>query len=394
MEQSRLPLTGVKVIELCLARAGPTAVRHLADWGADVIKVEPPDASAEDITGNRDHFDFQNLHRNKRTIRLNLKSTEGHAAFMKLVEQADVLCENMRANVKHRLKVAWEDCQKVNPRLVYGSLSGFGQTGPYSNRVGVDQIAQGMAGIMSVTGFPGQGPVRAGIAVGDLTAGNLLALGVMIALFDRQRTGVGRWVQTSLLESLIFMLDFQATRWLVDKEVAGQAGNDHPTNIPTGVYPSLDGDFNLAGTSSRLWMKTCDVLGLPEWKEKVEWADRVGRSKDRKTINSTIAAITATKPRDYWLKAFEEAGVPCGPIYTIDQTFNDPHVKHLGMATPVVHPRLGKLELVASAITISGADKKIRSATPEGGQHTDEIMTELGYSKQEIEQFHKNGVVM
>ena len=394
MEQARLPLTGVKVIELCLARAGPTCIRHLADWGADVIKVEPLDAAAEDVTGKRDDFDFQNLHRNKRTIRLNLKTPEGYAAFMKLVAQADVLCENMRATVKYRLKVAWEDCKKVNPKLVYGSLSGFGQTGPYSTRGGVDQIAQGMSGLMSVTGLPGQGPVRVGIAVGDMTAGNLLALGVMMALFDRTRTGEGRWVHTSLLESLIFMLDFQATRWLIKKEVPGQAGNHHPTGIPTGVYPSKDGFFNLAGSSTKLWMRSCDVLGHPEWKDKVEWSTQEGRHKDRKNINAAIEAITATKPTAHWMKAFEDAGIPCGPIYTIDQTFNDPQVKHLGIASPVMHPRLGKLELVGSPINFFGVEKKIRSATPEGGQHTDEIMGELGYSKGDIEAFHKNGVVM
>ena len=262
MESSRLPLAGVKVIELCLARAGPTCIRHLADWGAEVIKVEAPDVAAEDVTGKRDGFDFQNLHRNKRTIRLNLKDPDGYAAFMRLVKQSDVLVENMRATVKYRLNVAWADVHKVNPRLVYGSLSGFGQTGPYSTRGGVDQIAQGMSGLMSVTGLPGQGPVRVGIAVGDMTAGNLLAMGIMMALFDRERCGEGRWVHTSLLESLIFMLDFQASRWLMDKDIPGQAGNHHPTGIPTGVYPSSDGHFNLAGSSTRLWMRSCDVLGL------------------------------------------------------------------------------------------------------------------------------------
>jgi formyl-CoA transferase len=394
MDSSRLPLTGVKVIELCLARAGPTAIRHLADWGADVIKVESLDAAAEDVTGKRDDFDFQNLHRNKRTIRLNLKSPEGHAAFLRLVAQADVVMENMRATVKYKLKVAWDDLKKVNPRLVYGSLSGFGQTGPYSTRGGVDQIAQGMSGLMSVTGAPGEGPMRVGIAVGDMTAGNLLAMGVMMALFDRERTGEGRWVHTSLLESLIFMLDFQATRWLMNKEVPGQAGNHHPTGIPTGVFPSSDGFFNLAGSSTRLWMRSCEVLGHPEWKEKEDWATQGGRQNDRKKINDSIMAITKTKPTEHWMQAFEEAGIPCGPIYTIDQVFADPQVKHLGMASPVVHPRLGTIELVGSPINFFGVEKKIRSATPDGGQHTDEIMADLGYSAQQVVQLKKDGVVM
>src|SRR3954464_14340298 len=237
-----LPLAKITVLDLTLARAGPTCVRHLADWGANIIRVEPP-KQGEDEVGRRDGFDFQNLHRNKRAITLNLKSDEGRAAFMKLVEKADVIVENMRSAVKHRLGVSYDDVKKVNPRIVYGSISGFGQTGPYGKRAGVDQIVQGMGGLMSVTGLPGQGPVRVGIPIADLTAGNLLALAISMALFDRTRTGVGKWVHTSLLEVQVFMLDFQASRWLMEKEVAKQAGNDHPTGIPTGVFPSSDGHF-------------------------------------------------------------------------------------------------------------------------------------------------------
>ena len=393
MEPSRLPLSGVRVIELCLARAGPTCVRHLADWGADVIKVEPLNTSGEDVTGMRDGFDFQNLHRSKRIIQLNLKTPEGHAAFMKLVATADVMVENMRANVKYKLKVAWEDVRKVNPRLVYGSLSGFGQTGPYSTRAGVDQIAQGMSGLMSVTGAPGQGPMRVGVAVGDTSAGTHLALGIVMALFDRERTGQGRWVHTSLLESLIYMMDFQAARWLVRKEVPRQAGNEHPNGVPTGVYASSDGYFNLAGSSTAQWMRLCAALGRPEWKDKAEWQTQAGRRADRRVINAAIAEITKTNTTSYWIKAFEDAGIPCGPIYTVDQVFEDPQVRQLGIAAPVVHPRLGRLDLVASPLNFSDTTKIIRSATPDSGQHTDEIMDELGYSAREVEQLRANNIL-
>ncbi len=266
--KEQLPLHGITVLDLTLARAGPTCVRHLADWGANIIRIEPPEAGSEDLTGRREGFDFQNLHRNKRMVRLNLKAPEGHAAFMRLVEKADVIIENMRAAVKHRLNVAYDDVRKVNPRIVYGSISGFGQTGPYGKRAGVDQIVQGMGGLMSITGLPGQGPVRVGLPIADLTAGNLLAMGVTMALFDRTRTGVGKWVHTSLLEAQIFMLDFQASRWLISKEVAKQAGNDHPTGIPTGVFPSSDGHFNIAASSSRVFARFCEAIGKPEWKDK------------------------------------------------------------------------------------------------------------------------------
>ncbi|MEO8713388.1 MAG: CoA transferase, partial [Acetobacteraceae bacterium] len=297
---AHLPLSGLKVLDLTLARAGPTCVRHLADWGADVIRIEPPPTGGEDIAGARHGFDFQNLHRNKRAMHLNLKDKQGHEAFMRLAATADVIVENMRAQVKHRLKISYDDVRAINPRIVYASISGFGQDGPYGLRAGVDQIAQGMGGLMSITGLPGQGPVRVGIPIADLTAGNLLALGVMLALFDRERTGVGRWVTTSLLESQVFMLDFQASRWLMAHEVAGQAGNDHPTGIPTGVFPSSDGHINIAASSARLWERFCEAIERPDWKNKPEWKTQHGRSKDRKAINAAIGEITRTKPAAHW----------------------------------------------------------------------------------------------
>src|SRR3954471_1987444 len=339
-----LPLSRITVLDLTLARAGPTCVRHLADWGATIIRIEPAETTGEDLSGKREGFDFQNLHRNKKMVKLNLKSPEGHAAFMKLVEKADVIIENMRAEVKHRLKVSYDDVKTVNPRIVYGSISGFGQSGPYGKRAGVDQIVQGMGGLMSITGLPGQGPVRVGIPIDDLTAGNLLALGIMMALFDRERTGVGRWVTTSLLEAQVFMLDFQASRWLIAKEVAPQAGNDRPTGIPTGVFPTSDGHINIAASSARVFGRFCDVIGRPEWKDKPEWKDQKSRSAHRKEINAAIGEITQHKPSEYWIELLEGAGVPCGPIYTIDQVFADPQVQHLGMATPMESPVIGTKE--------------------------------------------------
>lgn len=391
--KTRMPLNGITVLDLTLARAGPTAVRHFADWGANVIRIEPPPSDGEDVAGRRHGFDFQNLHRNKRAITLNLKTPEGHAAFMRLAKTADVVLENMRAAVKHRLKVSYDDVKAVNPRIVYGSISGFGQTGPYGPRAGVDQIAQGMGGLMSITGLPGQGPVRVGIPIDDLTAGNLLALGCMMALFDRERTGVGRWVTTSLLEAQIFMLDFQGSRWLIEKEVAGQAGNDHPTGIPTGVFPTSDGQINIAASSSRVFTRFCEAIGKPEWLQDPEWKTQVGRGKHRKAINGAIGEITKTKPSEHWIELMEANGIPCGPIYTIDQVFADPQVKHLGMATKMVSPYIGETEVVASAINISGFSKAIRHHTPDAGEHQDEIMKSVGYTDAEIASMRQQGVI-
>jgi formyl-CoA transferase len=257
----------------------------------------------------------------------------------------------------------------------------------------VDQIAQGMGGLMSITGLPGQGPVRVGIPIADLTSGNLLAYGVMVALFDRMRTGEGRWVHTSLLEAQIFMLDFQASRWLMKGEVAGQAGNDHPTGIPTGVFPTTDGHITMAASSARLWERFCDTIGKADWKVKPEWTTQGGRSADRKNINAMISEVTATKPAAHWIELFEEAGIPCGPIYTIDQVFADPQVKHLEMARPMEHPRLGTKDVVASPLNFSGLDRAIRDPTPEAGQHTDEILGGLGYSPSDIGAMRAQGII-
>jgi formyl-CoA transferase len=380
-----LPLSGIQVLDLTLARAGPTCVRHLADWGADVIRIEPPAGEGEDVAGKRLGSDFQNLHRNKRAIQLDLKSAEGRAAFLRLLAGADVVVENMRPAVKHRLGIAWEDVRTVNPRIVYGSLSGFGQDGPYGGRAGVDQIAQGMSGLMSITGLPGQGPVRAGIPVADLTAGNLLALGIVMALFDRTRTGLGRWVTTSLLEAQVFMLDFQATRWLIDREVPGQAGNDHPTGIPTGVFPTSDGHINIAASSTRLWIRFCAAIGREDWASRPEWRTQEARRNDRTGINAAIAEVTRRHPSAHWVALFEEAGIPCGPIYTVDQVFADPQIRHLGMAVPMRSPQLGEVEVVASPINFSGAPKEIRRPTPGAGEHTRQVLQALGCTEAEIE---------
>ncbi|MDE2582121.1 MAG: CoA transferase [Rhodospirillales bacterium] len=392
-DSDHLPLSGIVVLDLTLARAGPTAVRHLADWGADVIRIEPPPTGGEDIAGNRHGFDFQNLHRNKRAIQLNLKDPAGHAAFMRLAAKADVVIENMRAQVKHRLNVAYDDVRAVNPGIVYGSISGFGQDGPYGRRAGVDQIAQGMGGLMSITGEPGRGPMRVGIPIDDLTAGNLLAMGIMMALFDRTRTGVGRWVQTSLLEAQIFMLDFQAARWLMAGEVARQAGNDHPTGIPTGVFPTADGNINIAASSARLWERFCDTIGKPEWKAKDEWKTQKGRSADRASINAAIAEVTRTEPAQHWIELFESNGIPCGPIYSIDQVFADPQVQHLRMARMMKSPVVGDQPVVASALNISGFSKDIRRPTPEAGSSTDEVLRSVGYTEAELAALRSKGVI-
>jgi len=380
------------VLDLTLARAGPTCARHLADWGADVIIVQPPGASPETIA-SRDGFDYQNLHRGKRAISLDLKSPAGHEAFLRLAKTADVVVENMRPGVKRRLGIAYDDLKAINPRIVYGSISGFGQDGPYGDRAGVDQIAQGMGGLMSVTGAPGGGPMRVGIAVSDMTAGNLLALAIMMALFRRERIGEGAFVHTSLLESQLFMLDFQASRWLMAGEVAGQTGNNHPTIAPSSAYPTADGHINIAASWPAQWKTMCEVMERRDWLDNPNWRSSRGRVADREALNAAIAEETATRPSAHWAALLERVGIPCGPIYSIDEAFADPQVKHLGVAAPVRHPRLGDTHMVASPLNISGADKTLRGAAPTGPDHTDEVLAGVGYSPGEIATMRDDGVI-
>jgi len=397
MANTGLPLTGLNVLDLTRARAGPTAVRQLADWGADVIKIEEPgsDAATDPVGDLREGPDFQNLHRNKRSMTLNLKPAEGKAIFFRLAEDADVVVENYRADVKHRLGIDYEAVRKVNPRIIYGSISGFGQDGPYRDRPGVDQIAQGLGGLMSITGLPGQGPVRVGIPIADLTAGMYLAQGILLALYERERSGEGQWVHTSLLEAQIAMLDFQAARWLIGHEVPPQAGNDHPTGIPTGVFPTSDGHINIAASGQTMFQRLCQTLEAPELLENPDYGDPRSRSRNRVALNAAIAGYTRGRTSQEWVGALNEAGVPCGPIYTVDKTMNDPQVKHLGIAKPVDHPRLGRYEVVGQAMTLSrtGGRPDVRIATPDTGQHTDEILGTLGYTVEAIKELRQNGVI-
>ena len=386
-------LSRFTVLDLTRVRAGPTAVRQLADWGANVIKIDAPeeDSGGEPLGGARRGSDFQNLHRNKRSITLNLKDKAAREVFYRLVKKADVVVENFRPDVKERLGIDYESLKKINKGIVYASISGFGQDGPYRDRPGFDQIAQGMGGLMSITGLPGQGPVRVGIPVADLCAGLFCAIGILTALLEREQSGEGQWVQTSLLQAQVFMLDFQASRWLNKKEVPPQAGNNHPTSIPTGVFKTSDGHVNIATTGQKIWERFANALGASELIKREEYATGPLRLKNRDKLNAEIEKITVTKSNAEWQDILDQAGVPTGPIYSIDQMFADPQVKHLGLAVPVpTESQDGRpLTVVAQPFTMSRTPSKMVAPPPDVGEHNDEVLKEFGYSAQEIEDLRK-----
>lgn len=392
----KLPLSDYTVLDLTIARAGPTAVRLLADWGANVIRIEaPPDPTAGDMTGARLSPDSQNLHRNKRGLTINLKSEEGLSLFLSMVQKADIVVENFRRDVKYRLGVDFESVRKVNPAIIYASISGFGQEGPYSERPGVDQVIQGLSGLMSITGTPGMGPMRVGIAISDTSAGMFLGQAILMALLHREKTGEGQWVHTSLLESMLSKLDFQGARYTMKGEVPGQEGNNHPTNSPMGVFHTADGLVNLAASTNKMFRAFTDAVGQSELATDKRFRSAKGRVEHRSILWSIINDITSQMNTNDLVELANNAGCPCGPIYDIGEAFEDPQVKSLKMTKSTRRAEIGSFDLVRSPINMSAfkqSDEFDRPG-PELGEHTDEILLEMGFDEKEIASLRDAGAI-
>jgi formyl-CoA transferase len=386
-------LSRFRVIDLTQVRAGPTACRQLADWGADVIQVQMPDhMRGDDTLGGQDGSDYQYTHRNKRSITLNLKEPEGIAILKRLIASADVVVENFRPDVKSRLGIDYDTLSKDHPGLVYASISGFGQSGPLAQRPGFDQIAQGMSGLMSVTGKSGDGPMRVGIPIADLCAGVFAAQGVLVALLERDASGKGQWLHTSLLESMIYMMDFQNSRWLIDGDIPTQAGNYHPTSIPTGVYKAKDGYMNIAVFGSKIWERFCDILGAPEWVTDERYKDKQGRSINRDSINAEINRRLAAQDCAYWVERFNEGGVACGLINDVKGVFEEPQVQHLGIVKDVVSIHHGPQKMVGQPVQLQRTPSTIVRSAPKRGEHSEEILKELGLEASELASLKSKGV--
>ncbi len=390
-----LALKRFKVLDLTRIRSGPTCVRTLADFGAEVIRIESPAGldPNEGALGGRETYDMLNLHRNKRGITLNLKEPEAREIFYKLVKEADVVVENYRPDVKFRLGIDYDTLAAINPRVVLASISGFGEDGPYRKRPGFDQIAQGMGGMMSVTGMPGQGPVRAGIAIADSGAGVFAATGILIALLERESSGRGQWVQSNLLQSMISLCDFQAARYLIDGEVPEQSGNDHPFATPMGTFRSSDGYFNIGASGTNQYRALCEVIQRLDLRDEPRYQQNPGRLKDREFLNAELNAAFAQQPTAHWVEALNQAGVPCGPIYNMQQVFEDPQVQHLKAAAPLKHPRRGDIRVVAQPFTLSRTPSAVSFTQRDLGEDNDDILTELGYTPEAIAQFKLKKVI-
>jgi crotonobetainyl-CoA:carnitine CoA-transferase CaiB-like acyl-CoA transferase len=388
-------LSNLRVLDLTRVRAGPTCVRIFADFGADVLKIEAPPGvdPNEGMGGDRHGFDMQNLHRNKRSLSLNLKASEGLAIFKRLVATADIVVENYRPDVKARLGIGYEALRAVNKRIILASISGFGETGPYRTRAGFDQIAQGMGGLMWVTGHPGDGPMRAGAAIADSSAGLYAAIGILVALAERERSGEGQWVTTSLLAAQIAMMDFQAARYLIDGEAPPQAGNDHPYVTPTGAFETADGFINIGLGGPKQWKVFCETLGRTDLAEHPDYATQNLRFKHRPTLNTELAKAFKTRTSKDWSVRLEAVGVPAGPIYHMDEVFADPQVQHLGLAASVHHPARGDIRIVAEPVALSRTPAAITTPIAELGEHTNAVLAQLGYAPAEIEKLRKQHVV-
>jgi crotonobetainyl-CoA:carnitine CoA-transferase CaiB-like acyl-CoA transferase len=383
------PLARFSVVDLTTVRSGPTCTKLLADFGARVLRVERPGGEGRE----RVFYDAADLHRNKRSVAVNMQDERGVAIVKRLVAGADVVVENYRPDVKRRLGIEYEMLSRENPRLIYASISGFGQEGPYRDRPGYDQIVQGMSGLMWLTGTTESAPLRVGIPIGDLLAGYFAAIGILVALVERENSGRGQKVETSLLEALIGSLSFQAARYVNTGEVPPPVGNHHPLTAPMGVYRAKDGYFNLAVGNDDMWRRLCVALDLSALADDSRFAGALARVKNRQELDLFLERAFERRPAGEWVERLNTAGVACGPIYTLDQVFADPQVKLADLVRDSANAAWGPHKVLALPVRLSRTPAEVTSAAPMTGEHTRETLSALGYDGATIDSLIADGVI-
>jgi formyl-CoA transferase/CoA:oxalate CoA-transferase len=382
------PLSGIRVLDFTRILSGPFATMNLADLGADVIKIERPDQGDDTrqwgppFQGDQAAY-FLSVNRNKRSVALDLKSPEGARAIKALAERSDVIVENFRPGTMARLGLGYEAVSRANPRVIYASISGYGQTGPDASRAGYDAIAQARSGLMSVTGEPKGPPVRVGISPADLTAGMWALVGILSALYQREQSGHGQWIDVSLLDGQVSWLTYVAQGYFASGHVPRRYGSAHPTIAPYQGFPTQDGNIMIAVGNDGLWKRLAEALDLASLIEDPRFVHNSERVTHRTELVAILTETLKTKTTDAWIAILDTAGVPVGPINTVDQALKDPQIAARGMVTNVEHPGIGSLDLLNCPIKMSANETSVRMPPPLLGQHTKEVLEELGLANPE-----------
>ncbi len=391
-------LEGIKILDLSRALAGPYCTMMLADMGAEVIKIEMPGRGDDSRSWGPPFVEgesayFMSINRNKKSITLNMKSDKSTEIVHKLIKQSDVLVENFRPGAMERLGLGYEQVKAMNPRIIYCSISGFGQDGPYRMLPGFDQVLQGMGGLMSITGELGGPPIKVGVAIADISGGMFASNGILVALYNREKTGKGQMVDVSLLDSQVAWLTYRAGAYFASGEVPQPMGSGHPVIVPYQAFKAKDVFINIAVGNDQLWERFCKAVGLEKVMNDPKFATNAKRVENREEIVKIISDLIVTKDGEEWLKILTDAGVPCGPIYTVDKIFADPQVLHREMVKELDHPKAGKIKVTGIPIKLSDTPGEVETAPPVLGQHTQEVLTELGYNDKDLEKLKQEKVI-
>ena len=391
-----MPLAHIKILDLTRFVAGPFCTQLLGDMGAEVIKIESPDRGDETryqaAVVNGESWYFAGLNRNKKSLTLDLKSKEGKEIFRRLAREVDVVVENFRPGVMRNFGFDYENLSKINPRLIYCGISGFGKDGPYALRPAFDFIAQGLSGFMSITGFPDREPVRTGIPISDSVAGIYAAFGILAAVVAREKTGRGQEVQTSLVDAMVSIMSYLSAEYFSSGKIPQRFGNDHPVLCPYGTFPAADGYINVAPSGEHMWERLAQALGLTDLARDPRFQSNALRRQNREELNRRVSEVTSRKPMAEWIEFLNKEGVPCGPIHNLGQALEDPQIQHQKMVLTVEQPT-GKMRILGFPVKLSETPAELRRPAPKFGEHTGEILAGIGFSENQVQEFKRKGAI-